>query len=80
MSGDDDNEYVLASCCQNNDNHYEVAVSGDGHAGLFAREEEVWHSIVRPRPHEVIGQGSATRHLRLEAKDGAFLSLSVEDW
>jgi hypothetical protein len=70
VSGDDDNEYGLVFAHQNDDDYYEVAVSGDGHAGFFAKEEEGWQSIVRFRPHEAITQANATNHLRLEVQEG----------
>jgi hypothetical protein len=72
VRGDDDNEYGLVFGHQNEDNYYEVAISGDGYAGFFAKEEGTWQTIVRFRPHEAINQGNATNHLRLEVQAGRF--------
>jgi hypothetical protein len=72
VSGDDDNEYGLIYGYQDDEDHYEVAISGDGYAGFFAKEEGRWDDIVRFRPHEAINQRNATNRLRLEVQQGRF--------
>lgn len=70
VSGDNDNEYGLVYGYQDQENYYEVAISGDGYAGFFAKEAGDWHTIVRFRPEESVNPGSALNHLRLEVDEG----------
>jgi len=72
VSGDDDDEYGLVYGYQDQDNYYEVAISGDGHAGFFAKEGGDWYSVVGFEPSEDINQGNAVNHLRLEVNEGRF--------
>jgi len=72
VNGDNDNEYGLVYGYQDNDNYYEVAISGDGYAGLFAKEEGSWQTIVSFILTEAINQGNTTNHLRLEVQEGGF--------
>lgn len=70
VSGDDDNEYGLVYGYQDDDNYYEVAISGDGYAGFFAKERGAWRTVVTFTADESINQGNAVNHLRLEVHEG----------
>ncbi len=70
VSGDDDNEYGLVYGYQDQENYYEVGISGDGYAGFFAKAAGAWHTIVRFRPEESVNPGNALNHLRLEEDEG----------
>ncbi len=70
VSGYDDNEYGLVYGYQDQENYYEVAISGDGYAGFFAKAAGDWHTIVRFRPEESVNPGNALNHLRLEVDEG----------
>jgi hypothetical protein len=72
VSGDDDNEYGLVCGYQDEDNYYELAISGDGFVGFFAREDGSWNSISDFAASDAINQGNARNHLRLEVDDGFF--------
>ncbi len=72
VSGDDDNEYGLVCGYRDEDNYYELAISGDGFVGFFAREDGNWSSISDFAPSDAVKQGNARNHLRLEVDEGAF--------
>jgi hypothetical protein len=78
VSGDDDNEYGLVCGYQDDDNYYELAISGDGYAGFFAKQGGRWEQISPFSGTESINQGTAVNHLRLEVSEGTF-SLYVND-
>ncbi len=71
VSGDNDNEYGLVYGYQDDDNFYEVAISGDGYVGFFAKQRGRWETISAFRESEAINQGNAVNLLRLEVKAGA---------
>jgi hypothetical protein len=73
VSGDDDNEYGLVCGYQDEDNYYELAVTGDGFVGFFANENGSWSSISDFAASDAVNQGNARNHLRLEVNDGFFL-------
>ena len=72
VSGDDDNEYGLVCGYQDDDNYYELAISGDGYAGFFAKQRGRWEQISPFSSTERINQGSAVNRLRLEVAEGMF--------
>jgi hypothetical protein len=72
VTGDDDNEYGLVCGYQDDDNYYELAISGDGFVGFFAKEDGNWRSISDFAPSDAVHQGNTRNHLRLEVDDGAF--------
>ncbi|HUV73535.1 MAG TPA: hypothetical protein VMW79_04445, partial [Anaerolineae bacterium] len=72
VSGDDDNEYGLVCGYQDEDNYYELAVTGDGFVGFFANEHGNWSSISDFATSDAVNQGNARNHLRLEVNDGFF--------
>lgn len=72
VSGDNDNEYGLVCGYQDDDNYHELAISGDGYVGFFARERGRWETISAFESHEGINQGNAVNHLRLEVAAGVF--------
>lgn len=72
VSGDNDNEYGVVCGYRDDDNYYEVAISGDGYAGFFAREGGNWDTVVTFMPNEGISQGNAANHLRLDVREGRF--------
>jgi hypothetical protein len=78
VSGDDDNEYGLVCGYQNEDNYYELAISGDGYVGFFAKRQGRWEPISPFSWSEAINRGNAVNRLRLEVADGTFL-LYVND-
>ncbi|HUS69694.1 MAG TPA: PPC domain-containing protein [Anaerolineae bacterium] len=78
VSGDDDNEYGLVCGYQDDDNYYELAISGDGYVGFFAKQRGRWEQISPFSWTETINQGSAINRLRLEVAEGMF-SLYVND-
>jgi hypothetical protein len=78
VSGGDDNEYGLICGYQDDDNYYELAISGDGYVGFFAKEGGRWEQISPFSPTETVNQGSAVNRLRLEVAEGTF-SLYVND-
>jgi hypothetical protein len=71
VQGDDDNEYGLVCGYQDEDNYYELAISGDGYAGFFVKERGRWESISPFRSSEAVNQGNASNLLRLEVKGSA---------
>jgi hypothetical protein len=72
VGGEDDNEYGLICGYQDDDNYYEVAISGDGFVGFFAKEHGRWQTISAFRPSEAINRGNAVNQLRLEVDEGSF--------
>jgi hypothetical protein len=78
VSGDDDNEYGLVCGYQNDDNYYELAISGDGYAGFFAKRQGRWEQISPFSWTAAINQGNVVNRLRLEVANNTF-SLYVND-
>ncbi|HJX36975.1 MAG TPA: hypothetical protein VJ714_00115, partial [Anaerolineae bacterium] len=72
VSGEKNNEYGLVYGYQDEDNYYELAISGDGYVGFFAKERGRWQTISAFRGNEAINQGNAVNRLRLEVTAGAF--------
>jgi hypothetical protein len=72
VSGDDDNEYGLICAYQDDDNYYELGISGDGFVGFFAKEDGNWSSISDFASSDAVHQGNALNHLRLEVDEGSF--------
>jgi hypothetical protein len=72
VSGSDDNEYGLVCGYEDDDNYYELAISGDGYVGFFAKEQGRWDTIVPFSGGEAINQGNSVNHLRLEVDQGFF--------
>ena len=72
VSGGNDNEYGLVFGYQDDDNYYELAISGDGYAGFFAKERGRWDTISAFSASSAINQGNAVNRLRLEALEGSF--------
>lgn len=70
LSGDDDNEDGVVYGHQDQDNHYDAAISGDGDAGFFAKEGGGRDLVVAFEPSEAIDGGNAANHLRLELEEG----------
>jgi hypothetical protein len=78
VSGDDDNEYGLVCGYQDDDNYYELAISGDGYVGFFVKQRGRWEQISPFSWTETINQGNAVNRLRLEVAEGMF-SLYLND-
>jgi hypothetical protein len=72
VSGDNDNEYGLVFGYQDDDNFYQLAISGDGYAGFFVKERGKWDTISSFSPNSSINQGIAVNRLRLESLEGSF--------
>ena len=72
VSGDNDNEYGLVFGYQDDDNYYELAISGDGYAGFFVKERGRWETISAFGASSTVNQGNAVNRLRLEALEGSF--------
>jgi hypothetical protein len=72
VGGEDDNEYGLICGYQDDDNYHELAISGDGFVGFFAKERGRWQTISAFRPSESINPGNAVNQLRLEVDKGSF--------
>jgi len=72
VGGEDDNEYGLICGYRDDDNYYELAISGDGFVGFFAKERGRWQTISAFRPSETINRGNAVNRLRLEVDKGSY--------
>jgi hypothetical protein len=72
VSGGNDNEYGLVFGYQDDDNYYELAISGDGYVGFFAKERGRWETISAFSASSAVNQGDAVNRLRLEALEGSF--------
>jgi hypothetical protein len=72
VGGEDDNEYGLICGYQDDDNYYEIAISGDGFLGFFAKERGRWQTISAFRSSDAVNRGNAVNKLRLEVDKGSF--------
>ncbi|MDH4208494.1 MAG: hypothetical protein OEV76_06455, partial [Anaerolineae bacterium] len=72
VTGAENNEYGLVCGYQDDDNYYELAISGDGYVGFFAKERGRWQTISAFQYNEIINQGNAVNRLRLEVTGGVF--------
>ncbi|HEM62557.1 MAG TPA: hypothetical protein ENO24_09715 [Chloroflexi bacterium] len=70
VSGEDDNEYGLVYGYQDDDNYYEVAISGDGYVGFFVKYRGRWETISPFRRSNAINRGASLNLLRLEVQRG----------